>query len=393
MRLKDALYDGSDPLYAPFTTVSKGQRYWRCPKKFRDEGYAPATVKLIGSDEAQAREARNLTRELIEAMKPKDRPDGTWSWLIHRYRTDRFSPYHKVKANTRAGYDAQLEKLDAAIGHMKIGALTYERIGEMVIGMEAKDRTASYIKRLMTMLRIVAGYGKALRLPEARDVSDMLSEMKFASAPKRSVRPTRDQIRAIVDEADARGQFAFATGLLIQWVYMLRAVDVRGHWLPASPDEGGIIRDGKRWQDGLTWDLIAPDLSGFDKVISKTRKTMGEAMHFDLTIAPEIQSRLRLLGNGKRIGPVIVTERTKLPYEQMAWSRAFARIRDRLGLPKEITSMDTRAGAITEAAHMGVDPWVLRDAAQHSNVSTTDRYARGRSESAAKVVQIRGGTR
>ena len=208
------------------------------------------------------------------------------------------------------------------------------------------------------------------------------------SAPKRMVTPTRAQIRAIIDEADARGMFAFATGLLMQWTYMLRAVDVRGHWLPAEGD-GGIVRDGLRWQDGLTWDMIDADLEGFDKTISKTARSMPEPMRFDLT--DELRSRLRLLGNGGRIGPVIVSS-SGLPYEQKAWARTFARLRDHLGLPKEIALMDTRAGAITEAKHMGATPWQLRDAAQHKSVTTTDGYSRGRSESAATVVQLRNRT-
>lgn len=146
------------------------------------------------------------------------------------------------------------------------------------------------------------------------------------------------------------------------------------------------MRDGLRWQDGLTWDMIASDLSGFEKVISKTSRSNPDPMTFALT--DELRSRLRMLGEGRKFGPVIVS-RTGMPYERQAWGRTFSRIRDRLGLPKEITLMDTRAGAITEAKSMGADPYALRDAAQHSNVATTDRYARGRSESADKIVQLR----
>lgn len=53
--------------------------------------------------------------------------------------------------------------------------------------------------------------------------------------------------------------------------------------------------------------------------------------------------------------------------------------------------MDLRAGAMTEAKSLGADPYMLRDAAQHKEVSTTDKYSRGRSEGANTVVKLRQG--
>ena len=102
-----------------------------------------------------------------------------------------------------------------------------------------------------------------------------------------------------------------------------------------------------------------------------------------------MRGRLRLLGVNGRIGPVIVSERYGAPYTRYSWAQTFRRIRDALGLPKELTVMDTRAGGITEARMMGADPYSLRDAAGHANLSTTDRYTRGRSDGAAKIVQLR----
>lgn len=391
MRFKPALRDNSDPLYAPCTSVARGIRYWKCPKKYRDLGFKPTNVALgkVGdaSDLDMAREARKLTVAMLAQFKAPDHPVGTWAWLIHRYLTDAYSPFHKVKANTRESYVYYCGRWERAIGKLKIGAMTYEELMKIEQVMKEKGRTASNIKRMFTHLRIVAGYGKALRNPEAREVADTLSEMKFSAGPRRTVHPTREQIRAIIDEADARGLFGFATGLLIQWTYLLRAVDVRGHWLPTDGKQGGIVRDGLRWQDGLTWDMISDDLAFFEKVMSKTAKSNPEPYRFEIT--DELRGRLRLMGAGERIGPVIVSERFGLPYNRYSWAQTFRRLRDALGLPKELTVMDTRAGGITEARMMGADPYSLRDAAGHANLSTTDRYTRGRSDGAAKVVQLR----
>ena len=409
MAYKEALFDGSDPSYAPGMTKGRQFYYWKPSPKFRKLGYPKTSVRLTGeegdgNDLTRAREARELTREML-AFYGADidtHEVGTWGWLIHRYKTDKHSPIHGVKANTRANYVWVLDRWDAAIGTVSIEATDYSTICDLRDAMKDKGRDASYIHRMFERLRAVAKYGKLLKHAPAREVSDILRDMRFQSAPRRSVTPTREQIRAIVDEADARGMFAFATGLLLQWVFCLRSVDVRGQWLPCDPEAGGIVREltrkrhqqhlpaaFERWQDGLTWDMLDDDLTGFSKVISKTSKSMPEPIRFGLTDVPELRARLFILSQRGRIGPVITGERTGMPYTTYGWSQAYRRIRDSLGLPKNLTVMDTRAGALTEAKNLGADPYILRDAGQHLNVSTTDRYARGRDDSIAKVVKLR----
>lgn len=58
-------------------------------------------------------------------------------------------------------------------------------------------------------------------------------------------------------------------------------------------------------------------------------------------------------------------------------------------VPENIMMIDIRAGAITEAKTQGVSEHELRDAAQHLQSETTNRYLRGRSEAANKVVRLR----
>ncbi len=51
--------------------------------------------------------------------------------------------------------------------------------------------------------------------------------------------------------------------------------------------------------------------------------------------------------------------------------------------------MDLRSGGVTEAKNLTVDPFTLRDAAQHKSVQTTNNYVRDRSSGANKVVKMR----
>ncbi|WP_428515123.1 recombinase [Roseovarius sp.] len=405
MPFKEALWDGSDPLYAPCLSWSgrdrqERQARWKCPKKYLDAGYHVRAVKVgepgHPDDEHQHERAlrcRQLTQELVRWWDNLDQPKiqiGTWQYLIARYRSDQFSPIHEVKANTKHGYLQQLAKLETAIGHMPIQDLTYEQIKRTQKAMEEKGRSASYIHRFFNTLRRVARYGKALQIREAAAVAQTLGEMRFQVGAGRQVAPTREQIYQIVAAADAAGLPDFAVGILMQFEFTLRAVDVRGQWLEADERDGGIIRNGRRWQDGLTWDMFDPDLKGFSKVISKTVKSLPDPYWFDLTPLPEIQSRLRLLRPEKPVGPVIVSMRVGgLPYTSSGWTQAWARMRKVAGLPKNIWMMDVRAAAVTEAKSLGVDPYALRDAAQHASVSTTNRYSRNRSDGANQIVQLR----
>lgn len=405
MPFDPALYDDSKPLYAPLTGWSGNALYWRPSAAYKGHDHGMASTRLPGTkgdgrDAERAAEARRLTRELLKRVgATADAPVGTWGWLIHRYRTDQFSPIREVKENTRVGYLWSLQKWDAAIGHLPISAMTHNEIKRIEKAMLDKGRSRAYVHRLFTMLRAVVSYGKAQRIPAAAEVKEVLGELRFRKEASRSVIVTRDQINAIIAEADRRGMEDFACGLLLQWLFAFRAVDVRGQWVTDS-GESGIVRetfythDGKRrrkitrWIDGLTWDMIAPDYSTLTKVISKTERSIAEPIRLDLTATPALQARLRSLAKRGRVGPVILSG--DLPYTISGWNHAFARIRDDLGLPKEITARDIRAGALTEMKAMGIDATMVRDAAGHSNVSMTNRYMRDRSAGANTVVRLRG---
>jgi integrase len=407
-RFEPALWNDSDPTYAPLA-AGKPRVYWRPSKRFIVLGYPATAIRLPGlygdgRDLERAAEARRLTRAMLTQMG--EGPDvlaGTWAWLIRRYRTDKFSPLQETKANTRDGYLWMLDRWNNAIGHLPIGAMNYESLKTIQHAMTENGRSVDYVHRMFNTLRRIVRYGSALGNAEAKAVSSIMHEMRFRTPKKREVAPSRDQIRAIIDEADARGMHSFALGLMLQWVFALRGNDVFGQWFKIPEQQakmGGIVRkridkatgkgQWRRWGDGLTWDMIEPDLSAFTKTISKTEKTMPRPQRFDMTGLPEIRARLRLLGNGGRVGPVIVADRDGAPYTTSGRGHAFTRLRDALGLPADLLMMDTRAGAITEGAQKGASLIELRDTAGHASAATTQRYLRDRDDSRAKVVKLRG---
>ena len=59
------------------------------------------------------------------------------------------------------------------------------------------------------------------------------------------------------------------------------------------------------------------------------------------------------------------------------------------GVPKHVKNMDTRSGAITEAAEAGADMEKIRKSATHSNVVQTQNYSRNDALATAEVMAIR----
>lgn len=391
MEYRKSLWDDSEPEYAPGLNWSGIYPYWKPTKLLKERGCPEKPVRLTGTkgdgrDAERAQEARKLTREALATYKPTEGPArGTWAWVIDRWKADTHSAYNTCGPAQRDSYDYVSGKWGAAIGHMKIAQLTYQDISASLTAMRAKNFAASTISKMFSFLGQISRYALGpLRQTDARSVVDTLAFIRLKGDKRREVVMTAQQVRMVIDEADRRGLFAYATGILFTWTYALRAVDVRGQWFPAEEGAGGIIRNGKRWQDGLTWDMFDTELTKFSKVISKTNTPMN-----DVRLTPELRARLKLLKNGGGFGPVITSERSGDPYSKYSWRTAFVRIRDHLKLPKEFTVMDIRASALTEAKNLGVDPFALRDAGQHAHVSTTDRYARDRSENINKVVELR----
>lgn len=379
--------------------ASPTRGFWKAAPRLRKAGYTVKTIRLPGAkgdgqDALRARLCRQYQAEAerwYDALDLPKVPLGSWQHLIARFRADEFSPMQEIKANTRKGYLEGCAYWENVLGDEKVRNTTFEDLKRVQKAQAQNGKSADFTHRAFKHLRRIASYGKQIRFDGAGDIAEMLSEMRIPMPAPRSVAPTRAQIRAVIDRADAEGMFAYATGLLIQFELMLRGVDVFGQWLRDDGKSGGVIHDGKRWQDGLTWDMVEPGFTGFSKVISKTARSMPEPLRFGLEDLPEVRGRLRLLANGGRVGPVIVTERFRRPYTLDSRSQAWGRLREKVGLPKNLWMMDTRGAAVTEAKNLGADTMALRDAAQHANVSTTSRYARDRDAGVAKVVKLRKG--
>lgn len=405
MHFDDSLWDDSDPTYAPCMKHRKdrGTYFWRPPKKYLDAGYALKTYTLPGrkgdgNDLDRARQCRALTREMLEWYdgETKGRKPGTWGWLIARYTSDQFSAIHEVQPNTRKKYREWMGKIENAIGNVLITDTTFERMMKWRNGMRDKGRSVDYISRWFTHFMLVVSHGIKIGDDEIREaclrIKAIRKEMRIQSPPSRDEAITWEQVRTVVEDADKRGWWQLSLSVLLRFEFMLRGVDVYGEWEPAEEGSGGITWEHngkvKRWVKGLTWEMVSPDVSRIEKLISKTARSLPQPYVFNLTDVPEIRRRLLAIPEDERVGPVIKMEDGLPPRSEKLTKQFKAIVKANPSLPDHLQIRDNRSGGITEGSEL-VEPMVLRNAAQHTKVETTDRYVRARSAAANKVVSLR----
>lgn len=393
MRFNQSLWDDSEPEYAPLSGKRHGRWYWAPSTKYKKAGYAIKSCRLVDPHGdtislEQAAQCRELTREMLKwyESETNGKEPGTWAWMIGRYLSDDFSSIKDVGATTREGYRKVLATIEDGIGNVLISETDIIRMTEWKRHMEANGRSVHYIKKWFTHFGLILSHGKKIGCADCMRIKAIREEMRIKSPASRSVFLNREQAYAIIAEADRRDAPHIALSVLFRFEYMLRGVDVYGEWEPAEGRKGGIQHNGRIWTKGLTWEMFTPDLKSFTKQISKTRDSLPEPYTWD--VVSEIRQRLAQTPAECRVGPVITLPHGRPPMNGQV-SKGFKRIVRALKLPDELRLADGRAGGITEAKSM-VDPYMLRDAAQHTQITTTDRYVRNRSDAANKVVQMRG---
>lgn len=407
MPFKDSLWDDSEPEYAPCSKFIHGAWRWIPPKRYIEQGYLTKHIKLdgphvkSGPSFAQAKHCRELTKELVlwfEEQEQKLEPN-TWGWLIAHYMSDPLSDYHTVDPSTREVYGRWMRRLKEIIGNVLIAETDYPRMAGWRAAMEKKGRSRDWIKKFFTHFGLVISHGVKYQVDGCYKVKIIRAEMRIPNPPSRSDYFEREQIEALVAECDARSTTAaplVALAVLMRFEFMLRGVDIYGEWVKDPDAKGGIEKNGRQWVKGITWEMIDPDVTRITKLISKTKSSIPEPYTFELTHLPEIRRRLLAIPKAERVGPLFKMPSGTPPGNGYI-SRFFKKvlrsmIEDEkysdLGLYDGLQLRDSRAGGITEAKDM-VEPMELRDAAQHRQITTTDRYVRGRSESANKVIAIR----
>lgn len=326
------------------------------------------------SDEDMALQCRVWTDELladIEGRADEAAYDGTIASLIRLYRTDENSPFHALKHATRIrDYDPTLRLISKTVGARVISALK----GEDFRRWYREWGKGGHVRRAhgaIRKLRSVLSYGVEQKLKGCSQAREIISLIRFATPDARTVKMEYAHAVAICEKAIELGRPSIAITQAIQWDTALRRIHVIGEWLQIDAgDTGGIIRGKTKWR-GLT----AADISA-DKVLTVAVTSRNKkATRHDLTACPLVMAVLKKAALPS-VGPLIISETTGLPYRENYYAQDWREIATAAGVPAEVWSMDSRAGAISEAEEATGDLDAARKMAGHSTSKTTLVYVR-----------------
>lgn len=322
-------------------------------------------------------------------MTAKLKPTKRLRGLIKRYVTDPDSPYVKATENgglrrkTKQNYKSLLQRISKDYGHKRLKKLD----GRDMLRWNAKwkaERGIYTSHALMGMLRGLFSYGMTLlECPQSRRLREILRGQRFEMGTAREQRLTAEMVMAIRLMARCRRRSSVALAQAIQFEGTFRQKDVIGEYdNAAEPLNGGIYSPSYGvWSRGLRWDEIDGNL-----VLTHITSKKQKPIIIDLRNAPMVMVELKSryceldaeLTRDKlpTSGPIILNEDTGLPFTAHQYRRLWRGVADECGVPADVRSMDTRAGAISEADEAEVDLDDIREAATHSDTSMTRRYIR-----------------
>lgn len=324
--------------------------------------------------------------------------DGTVGSLIDCYFTDPASPYTKrtIEFATRQNYKSQCKHLRADLGHRYIKDISGRDLQDWA-DIRINKGQIPMAHSLVSMFSTLLNFGGSLLDSEAcRRLSAIRSKMRFPMAKARTERITAEQAMAIIRYAVKHKRFSIAFAQAGAFEAIQRQKDMIGAWIPEDEKEASkLIVNGQKWVRGWLWDELDDEL-----IIHHMTSKKKKMVHVSLRDAPMVMDMLRILaGVGPDVeitrdmlpaeGPIVVNEDTGLPYQSYDFRRIWRSIANEVGVPKNVKQMDSRAGGISEAIDAGVDPDFVRQAAAHTQFSTTARYIRNQQNASTKTLRGR----
>src|SRR5918997_5816293 len=129
-------------------------------------------------------------------------------------------------------------------------------------------------------------------LGECKRLSDILEHARFAQPPRRRIAMELEHVEAFIPKAIEMGRLSLALGTAMQFETALRQKDVIGEWepIPDGHEATGIVLNGRRWVNGLTWSDIPADL-----VLRKATTKTGAYVAHDLKLCPLVVRCLEMV--------------------------------------------------------------------------------------------------
>jgi hypothetical protein len=396
--------------------------YWVARADIRDRGWPIATRKMHAGAtptreewEFMADECGKLQDEMLAwggGERGRDDAtsiyDGTWFTLIDVYMTDPDSRYQEVRHGTQMVYGARCRRLQREIGRdLKVGETSLRTFkGWHKRFAEGGTDTLAY--DLMNQVRLIVSFGKALRLAGVAEVASILEEITFKGPRRGKGFMTAEQCTTIRETARRLRYPSIAISQALQFELGVRQRDAIGEWIPLGrPGLSDVIKGNSKWVMGFRWESVDARMVLRHRISKTVRGAAavanqddGEWVDFPLLAYPMVCEELRLIAGvepGAVItrdmfpasGPMIVAERTRLPWRGVRFSTAWRVVATAAGFDHKLKSSLSRAGSLTEARKAGATIEDMRHHAVHRDIKTTAIYDRSDVEDREKFARRR----
>lgn len=374
---------------------------WLCRTDKAEAGFVPRTVPLWHGLEPSpedcayiSQECNRLQGEMLAFGKSEviafAEFDGTLEGLAEAYQTDPDSNFTSLRYATRQYYKQLISLILREHGEESIGDIRAREVKAWHKGWT--ERGVSIASAKITMLRTMVNFGSIyLEDKECERLAAILHGMRFKMGKPRTERLTAEQATAIRHLARACGLRSLAWAQAFQFDCTFRQKDVLGEYVPLEePGMSDVTAFGKKWLRGIRWEEIDEHM-----VLRHTTSKRQKDIEINLHNAPMVVEELtKDFGEFRRecmppSGPIIVYEVTMRPYRTESFRNAWRKMANKVGVPKSVRNMDTRAGAISEATDAGVPLEDVRHMATHSNITTTQNYSRGAADKVASSMKRR----
>lgn len=339
--------------------------------------------------------------------------DGTIKSLVDRYQVDPDSEFHKLRYRSQRNYVNTLIRITDRHGHVEVKNINARMLKGWHRGWTHGENYTDFDNPppdigphipmghgFITHMRVLLSFGASiLESEDCMRVRNIMRELKFPMGKPRKEILTAQHAEDIRTAAHAMQMPSIALAQAIQFEGTLRQRDVLGEWLPVEREGvSDVIYRGMKWIRGVRWDEVDQNFV-LRHVTSKKQKEVVIELRFAPMVLEELR-KIAQLEPGASLsrelfpasGPIVIHDTNGRPWSADEYRRKWRKIADAAGVPKEIKSMDTRAGAITEGASVA-DLDDVRHAATHAQLSQTANYSRDAAKRTAKVMKLRSENR
>lgn len=324
--------------------------------------------------------------------------------LIEIYQTDKVSTFHKLRYHVRQNQKYNLRRLAASHGHVDLATVKHRTIAEWHLEW-TKDGKIAQAHRFIAVIRTILGFGASmLENEQCERICMVLHRMRFAHPIPSTVFMTADQANVVRDVARSHfGWPSISLAQALQFELILRQMDVIGSWVPENePGETNVRHNGEKWLRGLRWEEIDQNL-----ILRHMTSKRQKMLEIDLRLAEMVVEEFQMIAGEEPLitgdvvnrsllpasGPIVICDTNGLPWTGNEYRRKWRLVADKAGVPKEVKSMHSRHGGITEADLAGADINHVKEAATHSDIAQTQRYSRAKNEKIVGVQKLRAAHR